>query len=56
MGRHIIDSPNAFHHRDPFDRILIAQSINNNLNIITRDDQFDVPSLRAPSAQMNGWT
>lgn len=29
-----------FHHRDPFDRILIAQGINNNLNIITRDDQF----------------
>jgi len=29
-----------FHHRDPFDRILIAQSISNNLNIITKDDQF----------------
>lgn len=29
-----------FHHRDPFDRILIAQSINNKLNIITRDEQF----------------
>jgi len=29
-----------FHHRDPFDRILIAQSINTNLKIITKDDQF----------------
>ncbi len=29
-----------FHHRDPFDRILIAQSINNKLNIITKDEQF----------------
>ena len=29
-----------FHHRDPFDRILVAQSINNKLDIITRDEQF----------------
>ena len=29
-----------FHHRDPFDRILIAQSISNKLDIITRDEQF----------------
>jgi PIN domain nuclease of toxin-antitoxin system len=29
-----------FHHRHPFDRILIAQSINNRLSIITKDDQF----------------
>lgn len=29
-----------FHHRDPFDRILIAQSINNNLSVITKDDHF----------------
>ena len=28
------------HHRDPFDRILIAQSIGNNLIIITRDALF----------------
>jgi PIN domain nuclease of toxin-antitoxin system len=25
-----------FHHRDPFDRILIAQSLSNNLGIITK--------------------
>lgn len=29
-----------FHHRDPFDRILIAQSMNNKLSIITRDEDF----------------
>jgi PIN domain nuclease of toxin-antitoxin system len=28
------------HHRDPFDRILIAQSISNSLTIITRDALF----------------
>jgi PIN domain nuclease of toxin-antitoxin system len=29
-----------FHHRDPFDRLLIAQGINNRLTIITKDKQF----------------
>jgi len=29
-----------YHHRDPFDRILIAQAINNNLQIITKDETF----------------
>jgi PIN domain nuclease of toxin-antitoxin system len=28
------------HHRDPFDRILIAQAIANNLTIITKDSIF----------------
>lgn len=28
------------HHRDPFDRIMVAQGINNKLKIITKDDQF----------------
>lgn len=30
------------HHRDPFDRILIAQSIDRTLTIISCDVQFDV--------------
>ncbi len=30
----------AFHHRDPFDRIIIAQSITNKLTIITADNNF----------------
>jgi len=29
------------HHRDPFDRILIAQAINHSLSIITADPAFD---------------
>ena len=29
-----------FHHRDPFDRLLIAQSIANQLTIISKDKQF----------------
>ena len=28
------------HHRDPFDRILIAQAMNENLTIISRDPNF----------------
>ncbi|WPP52962.1 type II toxin-antitoxin system VapC family toxin [Catalinimonas niigatensis] len=30
-----------FHHRDPFDRIIIAQAQADNLIIITKDQQFD---------------
>lgn len=29
-----------FHHRDPFDRILIAQGITEDLTILTRDQSF----------------
>lgn len=29
-----------FHHRDPFDRLLVAQGIANNLAIISKDKQF----------------
>lgn len=29
------------HHRDPFDRILVAQAINNSLVLISRDVAFD---------------
>ena len=31
-----------FHHKDPFDRMLISQSINNNISIITNDDKFEL--------------
>lgn len=30
-----------FHHRDPFDRIIISQSFNNKLRIISKDKFFD---------------
>ena len=29
-----------FHHKDPFDRIIITQSISNGLTIITKDEYF----------------
>lgn len=29
------------HHRDPFDRIIISQSITNKLTVITKDPAFD---------------
>lgn len=32
----------AFHHYDPFDRIIIAQAITENLLIITKDEKFDL--------------
>jgi PIN domain nuclease of toxin-antitoxin system len=30
-----------FHHRDPFDRMLIGQAISENLHIVGRDEMFD---------------
>ena len=30
-----------FHHRDPFDRLLIAQGINNKFTIISKDEYFE---------------
>ena len=30
-----------FHHNDPFDRMLIAQAMNESLSIISRDASFD---------------
>ena len=30
-----------FHHRDPFDRILVAQAQHEGMNLISRDEQFD---------------
>jgi len=30
-----------FHHRDPFDRLLIAQSLNNDFILISKDKFFD---------------
>ena len=35
----LVQSP--FHHRDPFDRLLIAQGISDNLPLISRDPVFD---------------
>ena len=37
----IIVAQLPFHHRDPFDRLLIAQAIGENLPIISADSAFD---------------
>ena len=34
-----------FHHKDPFDRLLIAQSIEEDLTIVTTDSQFQLTRL-----------
>jgi PIN domain nuclease of toxin-antitoxin system len=33
------------HHRDPFDRILIAQSINHKLSLVSQDSQMDAYTI-----------
>lgn len=35
-----------FHHRDPFDRIIIAQSITENLTIISKDKNFSLYPIK----------
>jgi PIN domain nuclease of toxin-antitoxin system len=39
---HLIENTKLpFHHRDPFDRIIISQSLVENMNIVSRDIIFD---------------
>ncbi|NUM68000.1 type II toxin-antitoxin system VapC family toxin [candidate division KSB1 bacterium] len=35
-----------FHHRDPFDRLIIAQSLVENLPLVSIDSQFEIPLLQ----------
>ena len=35
-----------FHHKDPFDRMLIAQSIEEGLTLVTADSQFSAYSVK----------
>ncbi len=35
-----------FHHKDPFDRIIIAQSIWDDMPIVSRDGHFDAYDIR----------
>ncbi|HXF41055.1 MAG TPA: type II toxin-antitoxin system VapC family toxin [Blastocatellia bacterium] len=35
-----------FHHRDPFDRLLVAQAITEHLPIVSIDDKFDSYSVK----------
>ncbi|MGF1494021.1 MAG: type II toxin-antitoxin system VapC family toxin [Microcoleaceae cyanobacterium] len=41
-----IDLPFIPEHRDPFDRILVAQSIGNSLTLVSRDKAFDAYSIQ----------
>lgn len=34
------------HHRDPFDRILLAQTINHSLSLVSQDTQMDAYSIQ----------
>jgi len=34
------------HHRDPFDRLMIAQAIRRKLGVLGRDDQWDAYEIR----------
>jgi PIN domain nuclease of toxin-antitoxin system len=40
-----INASLPFHHRDPFDRIIIAQAMAENLPIITVDSAFNQYSI-----------
>lgn len=47
MNRLLLDTHNLpLHHRDPFDRILIAQAMNNSLILVGRDSAFDSYSIQ----------
>ncbi len=35
-----------FHHKDPFDRIIISQGLYNNVKIITKDEIFDKYNIK----------
>ena len=35
-----------FHHKDPFDRLLIAESIEEDLTLVTADSQFSAYSVK----------
>jgi len=35
-----------FHHRDPFDRMLVAQSLVENLPLVSKDDVLDAYGIR----------
>ncbi len=44
---HVVSLENLpFHHKDPFDRLLIAQAQSENLPILTADSVFDLYPIR----------
>ena len=44
---HILSLENlAYHHRDPFDRLIVAQCIQENITILSSDKIFDLYSVK----------
>lgn len=41
-----------FHHRDPFDRMIISQALVENMDLISRDEHFDPYLLKEPIARV----
>jgi len=35
-----------FHHRDPFDRLLVAQALMENVPVVTADSMFDAYGVK----------
>ena len=35
-----------FHHRDPFDRLIIAQALNSGINVITKDENIPLYGVK----------
>ncbi len=46
MSHLVIVSSLPFHHRDPFDRLLIAQAIAEGLPIVSADSSFDAYTIQ----------
>ncbi len=42
----VILSKLPFHHRDPFDRIIISQSLANNFMVISKDKEFSAYEIK----------
>ena len=44
---HILALENLpFHHRDPFDRLIISQSITENISLVSSDKSFDMYTIK----------
>jgi PIN domain nuclease of toxin-antitoxin system len=48
----VIQNKLPFHHRDPFDRIIISQAIAENMDIISKDALFDAYLVGKPAKRI----
>jgi len=37
----LLDDPKPFHHKDPFDRLIIAQAMVEGISLVSSDGAFD---------------